>query len=468
MSRKTSLLKNTGIFAVGNLGSKLLMFLIIPFFTYYIAPEGMGRYDVLYVIIQLLQTVVVLAIPESLFRWLLDLSSSEDRERVIATWVRLFLILLVIFSIVYAVVTSIMKIEDACLIYLLILTGSIYVSLQFLTRGFHNNALFAWQGIVYALVYCTTSAILVIGLSVDYIGLLLGMLAGNIACSALMIIKQRTQIIVRFDLIDKRIQKQMLSYSVMMLPNTLSWWFVSSFGRIVILFSLGSYANGIYAIASRFPSVLNIFSTIFQQAWNEHAVGEYNSRDRDEYFAQIFDMYSRAMISVAIFLIPATKLVIDIFLFSSYHEASNYLGFLYLGAVFAAFSYFFGTDYICRKDTKGAAVTTLLGAATTIVLTLVLIRYLGIHGVTIGLCAGQFVIWLLRYRDYQKHCVIHIKWPILLPLIMAAIAYSAVMPFASLSLSGALSVLAVGITIIFNRETILLIWNKMAGRLKKQ
>ena len=67
MSRKTSLLKNTGIFAVGNLGSKLLMFLIIPFFTYYIAPEGMGRYDVLYVIIQLLQTVVVLAIPESLF-----------------------------------------------------------------------------------------------------------------------------------------------------------------------------------------------------------------------------------------------------------------------------------------------------------------------------------------------------------------------------------------------------------------
>lgn len=50
-----ALIKNTGIFAIGTFGSKILTLLIIPLCTHYIATDDMGIYDMVYTIIALLQ-----------------------------------------------------------------------------------------------------------------------------------------------------------------------------------------------------------------------------------------------------------------------------------------------------------------------------------------------------------------------------------------------------------------------------
>lgn len=75
-----ALIKNTGIFAIGTFGSKILTLLIIPLCTHYIATDDMGIYDMVYTIIALLQPIAVLAIPESLFRWVIDAKADKKKR----------------------------------------------------------------------------------------------------------------------------------------------------------------------------------------------------------------------------------------------------------------------------------------------------------------------------------------------------------------------------------------------------
>lgn len=82
-SHAKALIKNTGIFAIGTFGSKILTLLIIPLCTHYIATDDMGVYDMVYTIIALLQPIAVLAIPESLFRWVID--AKADKKSVYST-----------------------------------------------------------------------------------------------------------------------------------------------------------------------------------------------------------------------------------------------------------------------------------------------------------------------------------------------------------------------------------------------
>ena len=55
----------------------------------------------------------------------------------------------------------------------------------------------------------------------------------------------------------------MLSYSIPLIPNTLMWWIMNASDRYAIVLFMGVSANGIYAIANKIPTVLNLLYSIF-------------------------------------------------------------------------------------------------------------------------------------------------------------------------------------------------------------
>lgn len=400
MSRGKALVKSTGIFALGNIGSKVLVLLLLPFCTYYVDPSGVGLYDLIYSIVEVLKPIASLAIPEALFRWLLD--KKMNRQEVLASWLRLYLLISVGFLVAYISVWLILRFPDALIVFLMIQTGTLYLGCQFATRGLHSNVIFALQGILYSVVLCATSLVFVAPLNLGYIGLMLGVLCGNLSAIIFMIVLQRKKIQFSFSAANKTNEREMLKYSIMLLPNNVCWWFVNSFGRVVVTVFLGVAANGVFSIASRFPVALNMVTQIFQQAWTEQAVAEYDSPDRDEYFSSVFDMYAKLIVCSTIVLIPLTRLFLDLFLDEIYFQAAEYLGVLYLGSMFSAFSSFLGTGYICGKNTKGAASTSLLGASANIVMSLLAVQVWGAIGVALSLMLSQLIILLVRMKHSKE------------------------------------------------------------------
>lgn len=463
MNRKAALLQNTLIFAIGNFGSKVLVLLLLPFCTFYIDPSGMGTYDLIYSVVEVLKPIAMLALPESLYRWLLD--DNQNKGETIATWLRLFVCALLISSVVFWAAWSYFLFENSVIIYLMIITGCIYMAFQFLTRGFHNNKLFAVQGIVYSVVLCAASLCFVMLLNMGYIGLLLGVLAGNISATVIMIVCQIDQLTFTGCASNKLQQREMFRYSAFMLPNTICWWLVNSLGRVVVTIFLGVSQNGIFAIAARFPLALNMLSTIFQQAWTEQAVGEYESKDRNSYFSDIFQIYSRLMLGLTIVLIPFTKIFILLFMDVSYVDAIEYIGLLYVASVLCSFSSFFGTNYVCGKDTKGAASSTLVGGLISVVLSIALVNVLGIIGVSIGMVVSQAVIWALRIRQTKMEFSITISWRTILFCLVICFSLSFLLPILGLTETWALLLLACVFFLILNISTLSQLFKKVVGRI---
>ena len=403
-----ALIKNTGIFAIGTFGSKILTLLIIPLCTHYIATDDMGIYDMVYTIIALLQPIAVLAIPESLFRWVID--AKADKKSVYSTWLGLFAGLTAVFTAIFWICWLIVDFADAGLMYVLVVLSCLYQSFQYGTRGLHNNKLFAISGIVYSIAYCLGCFLLVAVLNVGYHGLLYAMLSATVVASLFLVVPQRELRSFAASGINGEVALEMLRYSLYLLPNQLSWWAMTMLGRLIIVGFMGYSANGIFSVAMKFPSALSMISNIFTPAWQEQAVMLFKKKGKDEYFSKVFNQYAILLATLLIPGVPVTKLFVQFAMDPSYFSCFNYVALLYLGAALNALSAFVGVLYMCAKDTKGAASTTVIGAAVNIVASLALVPLIGLMGAALGNFLGNAAILVARLKQTHRYCTMTVDW----------------------------------------------------------
>ena len=57
-SRAKYLLKNTGIFAIGALGTRVISFFLVPFYTYILSTEEYGTVDLIFTLCTLVVPVI--------------------------------------------------------------------------------------------------------------------------------------------------------------------------------------------------------------------------------------------------------------------------------------------------------------------------------------------------------------------------------------------------------------------------
>ena len=418
-SKEKTLIKNTLLFSVGNAGSKLLMLIMVPLYTYFVTVEQMGQYDVVHTYVGLFAPFSCLAINEGIYRWLLN-ERQDKNQNVLRSGLTVSALFVAIFDVLAAILLLVMHYQYTVEFILLVTTQSMYTLAQFTTRGLRNNKIYAFQGIVYVVTLVACNIIMVIWLKWQARGLLYSMIIAFIVTTVYMCIVQRlvTNYIIK-GRFDKELVKELIKYSLPMVPNNVAWWLVSASNRLVINWSIGDAANGIYAVAMKFPTLVNMLSTFFYQAWQEQAITEYSNEERDAYYTKIFRFYSKLLLSGIVLLFPVTKFIIIYFMDPSYHDAYLYIGFLYLSGVFNAFSAFYGTGYLSTKKTGGAFTTTVIGAIANVAITFILIYLIGLYAAVIGSMVANLIIWVLRIIQTRKY--FHIKLDILSLVLLIAL-----------------------------------------------
>ena len=71
LKNNKELIKGIGVYAIGTFGTKILSFLIVPLYTYYIATDDMGVYDILTSTISLLTPIITMQISDAAYRWII-------------------------------------------------------------------------------------------------------------------------------------------------------------------------------------------------------------------------------------------------------------------------------------------------------------------------------------------------------------------------------------------------------------
>ncbi|OIK07993.1 oligosaccharide flippase family protein [Bacillus sp. MUM 13] len=413
------LLNNSLIFAIGNLGTKLIVFFLFPLYTYYLTTSELGTVDLLTTTISLLMPIFTLSILDSVLRFVMD--KNYDRQAVLINTIIIIFIGFILILFFFPVLIMLLPFDNYIYwFYFLLLVQSIYATLTEYIRSKGMVRLFATSGIINALILLVCNIYLLVLLHQGTFGYLLSLIIANIVSSLFVIITGKVQKEFNVKKINVKLMQEMLLYSIPLIPNSLMWWIMGASDRYIINYFLGLSANGLYAVANKIPSILNIFNSIFFQAWQMSAIEEAKSKDKSIFFSNVFNMLFITMLLTTSLIIAHLKFIIEILVANTYIKSWEYVPFLLLGVVFSSFSSFLGTNYIAAKKTSGVFKTSVIGAIINIIANIILIPLIGINGASIGTMLSFFVIWLLRIKDTKKFVNIkfHLKKLILMLIVI--------------------------------------------------
>ncbi|MCR5508178.1 MAG: oligosaccharide flippase family protein [Lachnospiraceae bacterium] len=426
MSKGSRLAKGTVIYAIGNFGTKLIAFLIVPLYTYYISPDDMGDYDILMSTIALLTPIITMRISDAAYRWMLH-HIEEDRLCISAAY-RVMIISSIISLGLTLLVNAFVPIKFCAYFCVLLILGRWLESLQTLLRGLEERKLFAVSGLLYTGIFVTLNVIKIVVFGEGVTAMLQSTAISEIIVIVFILVctpQLRTKVISDSD--NRQLTKSMLAYSAPLVPSGLSWWVMGLSDRYVVRYYLGPALTGIYAVANKFPSIMTMVFAIFNNAWTDLALADLKEgSETSEYSSLVFEKLYRLSFSFVLFLIPATKLFAGNVLGEAYRSAAVYIGFLYLGSVFQGFTSFISAGLLQGTDTRPIAGSSMAGAAVNLIIDICMIGFIGLHAASISTFCGFFIMWLVRMREVNRTAPVNIKYGefgcfLLLSVVMAAV-----------------------------------------------
>ena len=232
-------------------------------------------------------------------------------------------------------------------------------------------------------------------------GYLLSMIVSEIVSFFFLFIKVKLWKYISFRP-NREILKEMIIYSLPLMPSSLAWWVMNASDKYMLIAFIGIQANGLYAVAHKLPTLINLCNSLFFQAWQLSAVEESDSNSKQTFYTNVFNTLAMVLLIVCSVLLLIMKPLMHVLVSSDYGEAWKLTPFLVISMVFSAFSSFIGTNYTVTKKTGGALKTTIIGALVNVVLNYFLIKAWGINGAALATMVSFFVMWIVRAIDTRE------------------------------------------------------------------
>ena len=152
--RSSKFLKDLGIYAIGNLGSKIITFVMAAVYTHFISKSDMGYYDLCLTVIFLIVPFVTLQLRDGAFRFLLETQDQDQRGKIIT-----FIYKSLVSSVVVSLVATILLAMFTSIDYLwycfgLLIVMSLFEVITQVARGLGNNVEFVVAGIISSFGIC--------------------------------------------------------------------------------------------------------------------------------------------------------------------------------------------------------------------------------------------------------------------------------------------------------------------------
>ncbi|MBR7133484.1 MAG: polysaccharide biosynthesis C-terminal domain-containing protein [Clostridia bacterium] len=404
MNKYKTLLSNTLLISIGTFGSKLLVFLMVRFYTGYLTPSDYSTADLITQTANLLFPIISLGITEGVFRFALD--NNIQRKSVFTLGLFSITTGAVLFLGIVPILNAVQSFKGFVWLIVIYTMASCYHSLcsQYI-RAVGKTALFAVQGIINTILVITLNIIFLAAFNLGVTGYVLSVVVADTLCTLFLFIKEKLWSVITLKP-QKTVLPAMLKYSIPLIPTTVFWWITSVSDRYMVVGFIGSEANGLYSVSYKLPTLLTLVATIFMQAWQFSAVSEAEG-DRAEhakFFGQVWQSFQAIMFLAGSAVIAFAKPAMMLLTSKEYYEAWKFVPLLSVSMVFTAFTSFMGTVYVVNKKSGLSFITALIGASTNIVLNLILIpSRLGVQGAALATAISYFTVFVIRAVNVRKY-----------------------------------------------------------------
>ena len=394
------LVYNTAIFAVGNFGSKILTFLIVPLYTYVLTTAEYGTIDLFITSLGMVIPFSTMMVNEALIRFVLgkDLTPKEVASNCFAVF--LFgAAISIAFTPVYKMI---FKFDEYIWIFVALLVVRTFNQIYSeYFRAINQNVKFTIFGLITTATTLGFNVLFLLVFKWGMAGYLYATLLAAVIGTIYILVFSDFFKVVSFKCIDKKILKMILKYSIPLVPNSLMWWIMAAGDKYIINYFLGDSANGIYSLALKIPQIINMVYSLFIQAWQMSAIEVESSEDKKGFYQNVFNVTSFGMVFITIGIVMLIKPVYVGVMSKEFAIAWEYVPLLSVSTIISCYASFFSVVYTVGAKTNKVFITTALGAATNILFNFILVRPLGMQGIAIGTCLGYFAVLLIRARDMK-------------------------------------------------------------------
>lgn len=432
MNQKKQLMKNTIIIAIGKLSTQIISYLLLPLYTSQLDPSEYGNYDFICTLSVFLCPIITLLMEESMFRYLIDADSKVQRKKIITQTIIYTFFGTVLFTIIAALImgfgTDYTPMYITAIITFVI--SNILIGLSnALSRGLGKIKLYSVSNFILGISTIILNIVFILALNAGAEGLLwANTIANAFTAIVILAILKLPKYIGK---IDKPLMKDMIKYSVPLVPNSISWSIINMSDRIILTQMVSSAANGIYAMANKFPNIINVLYGYFYTAWKESAAKIVKEDNKNQYYNSIYHDAKRFLYAVTICLIAVMPFAFPIFINEAYDEAYVYIPIVMIATYYSNLSSFYGGIFSAYKDTKIMGTTTIVAAVINLVIDLLLVNSLKIYAACFSTLIANLIVYFYRKKKLKKYLKLkELKWqgPMLFLAIICLAYYAKYIP----------------------------------------
>lgn len=389
MSSSRRMVKLAFTFLAGSAMSKVLVFALLPVYTRYLPPDEFGYYDLAVTCITIVMSLLFMDVWVTTMRFMYRSEMDDDKNAAVRAGATLF-----VFSSAVLVAGAVLVglLVDIRYLWLLVAYGITTNLREFygsVARGWDRNLAFTLSGTLNTFVTVGLNVLLLIGLSWDFSALFVASIVGNLVQCIWLELVTRTRGAWKSGF-DRARLMSVVRFSLPLGVNSVAYWLMTGFGKIVVQQELSLTQNGYFAIGSRFSALIVVAASIVTMAWQDVSFSR-GTDDRDGFYrraSQYFLVFTGFGLAL---LLPLISLSFPYVVGDAYEAAYPMMPLFVIVAAVGAFSSLVGNIFYALDRTGIVFYSTLLSCAVSVGLCIPFVRWWGVDGVNIAILAA-FVV----------------------------------------------------------------------------
>ena len=411
-------IKQTSVYSLGNISTKLVGFILLPLYTAHLLPEDYGVLAILQAIMQILIGVFGLNLPTAMMRWYAPEKDLTRQKSIVFTTLLSTLFVAILLSVLLIPFSERFAVEIFentefstyfVFLFLAVSAGIINNVPLNLIRLKERSVFYITLTTIKFTLIILSNIYFVAYLKIGVEGIIISELIGHlfvIIITTPMMIKNSTL------KIDVTILWEMIKYGAPLVFSTVFTFVLTLSDRFIIKYFYGDSSVGIYSLGHKIASVINmLILQSFQLGFLPIAYKKLNDPNAKRYFSKILTYYTLILVFAALTISLFSKELIEVLaLNSEYWIAYTVVPIISFAFVIKGIQYNFALSFHYAKRTSYNAAIVIITAFVNVVLNIILIQKYDFPGAAVSLLLSIFLMMLLSYFLGQK--VYHIPYEI--------------------------------------------------------
>ncbi|UAM97196.1 oligosaccharide flippase family protein [Polaribacter litorisediminis] len=381
---KNKLIKNTTIYALGDIIPRLIGFIALPILTQYLTPADYGIVNYVNTLNTFLLALGFLSINTYFLVFYYRCKSSEEQKKLLGN-LSSFVILL------NAILVALLLFFGEPLLHALgsnidfypYIVVAIFINFfnlfsilpSALFRVIEKPLPLTILNILRGVITFILTLVLVIYFNYTALGVLYANLIVNFIFAFIFLMMVRNHIIWNLNLTQI---KKVLAFSLPLVPGSIAYYLTTISDRILIDRYLSLSDLGIYSIAATIAFILNIFSYGAYKAFEPYIFKNWGSKQFLAIFENIRNSFVYVLLIGVLCLSVFSKEFFILMTDIKFHEAYWYVPLIIIGVYSASLSMLYGTIITAKEKTKINSLISMIGATISVTLNMIFLPKYGL------------------------------------------------------------------------------------------